>query len=497
MESPEGTHPIWGETLLEYPSLFVSRFYKTNDETQFECPVEFKEQLRIIDNHPSLVTVSLLEGVLRRARTWDFYEDFAGQKPLPGLMKILHMHCDSHKVFSHYYGFLCIQLLTTVMHVGTLDSDAPEVQALRQRLRENSTEHDNSLCLADTDSGMLWISLQDPSRGMQRAILMEAYNSIDGCYYLFYKTGGFSSQDALFLLEIIWADRKAFMMLCDSIGDEMPGWGILLMAIWHHIKDLEDPDILLKRLRNLLLRYALIVPDMEFSLVVSIAQQIEETASEKWPQTEELPPVDIDDCRNMLRAFNKYLNSAQASQDSGQIMAAPFWLVYRNAFSVLPDEIPLLIGAAIERVWKILADSAVSTISRIMASFKYAMSAMWALSLVLHTRDQTRRQRRTTATTWIKLMQDIHFMELIGRLCSVLVLSTEEGGNGFLISHDQLEEFTECVGALTPVPTERPIAHVDGAAGSIIVLFAVNLCTGAPVIQRHIEANVWAVVVNF
>ncbi|EUC59197.1 hypothetical protein RSOL_302390 [Rhizoctonia solani AG-3 Rhs1AP] len=277
---------------------------------------------------------------------------------------------------------------------------------------------------------------------------MEAYNSIDGCYYLFYKTGGFSSQDALFLLEIIWADRKAFMMLCDSIGDEMPGWGILLMAIWHHIKDLEDPDILLKRLRNLLLRYALIVPDMEFSLVVSIAQQIEETASEKWPQTEELPPVDIDDCRNMLRAFNKYLNSAQASQDSGQIMAAPFWLVYRNAFSVLPDEIPLLIGAAIERVWKILADSAVSTISRIMASFKYAMSAMWALSLVLHTRDQTRRQRRTTATTWIKLMQDIHFMELIGRLCSVLVLSTEEGGNGFLISHDQLEEFTECVGAL-------------------------------------------------
>ncbi|KAG8758948.1 hypothetical protein FRC11_002797, partial [Ceratobasidium sp. 423] len=99
--------------------------------------------------------------------------------------------------------------------------------------------------------------------------------------------------------------------------------------------------MLLKRLRNLLLRYALIIPDMEFSLVVAIAGKIEAVVPGAGDHANELPPVDADDCRNMLRTFKRYLHSARACQDSGYIMAAPFSLVYRNILSPLPDEVPL------------------------------------------------------------------------------------------------------------------------------------------------------------
>ncbi|CAE6533331.1 unnamed protein product [Rhizoctonia solani] len=540
MELSKGPHPIWGETLFDYPGLFVSRFYNEGYKAELGCTSDFKEQLQVVRNNPLEVTACFLEDVLRRSRTWDVYEEFTGQEPIIDLMDLLDYYCDNHKMFSHYYGFLCIQLLTTVMYAGILD--APGRHCFRDKiLSDISKQHDNSYHMADFGSGILWVAMQDPSEDMYRSMLVEAGDDTDGRSYLFQNLGGFDSQDALFILEGLWTDRKAFMILCDAIGDEMPGWSILLIAIWHHIRGLDDPNMLLKRLRNLLLRYALIVPDMEFSLVIAIAEKIEAVVPGAEDHANELPPVDADDCRNMLRAFKKYLNSTRACQDPGHIMSAPFSLVYRNTLLLLPDEVPPLIGAVIERVWKILADDTSSMKSRIITSFGYALNAMWAMCLVIHVRDQTRKQRRAAAVAWTELMRDVHFIELMGRLCSVLVLSTGEGGREFLITSEQLKEFTECVDDLMEVlkeiadgwdvgqledlhqtwdrvfryidlqlillpqtKSERhsssspivwmdyvdPIACANGVAGSITVLSVASLYTGVITSQERIGAIV-------
>lgn len=54
--------------------------------------------------------------------------------------------------------------------------------------------------------------------------------------YLF-DLGGFYDSDAEFLLDSLWEDRKAFMVLCNRV--EMPGWSTLLAVIWEQIRYFE------------------------------------------------------------------------------------------------------------------------------------------------------------------------------------------------------------------------------------------------------------------
>ena len=49
--------------------------------------------------------------------------------------------------------------------------------------------------------------------------------------------GGFYDGDAEFLLNRLWEDRKAFMVLCNRV--RMPGWAVLLAVIWEQIRYFE------------------------------------------------------------------------------------------------------------------------------------------------------------------------------------------------------------------------------------------------------------------
>lgn len=49
--------------------------------------------------------------------------------------------------------------------------------------------------------------------------------------------GGFYDNDAESLLDCLWDDRKAFMVLCNRV--EMSGWSILLTVIWEQIRYFE------------------------------------------------------------------------------------------------------------------------------------------------------------------------------------------------------------------------------------------------------------------
>lgn len=49
--------------------------------------------------------------------------------------------------------------------------------------------------------------------------------------------GGFFDSNAEFLLDRLWEDRKAFMILCNRV--EVPGWSTLLAAIWEQVRYFE------------------------------------------------------------------------------------------------------------------------------------------------------------------------------------------------------------------------------------------------------------------
>ncbi|CUA67332.1 hypothetical protein RSOLAG22IIIB_13385 [Rhizoctonia solani] len=211
-----------------------------------------------------------------------------------------------------------------------------------------------------------------------------AASRLGGDFVFLPELGGFGKEDAVWLLEELWEDRKSFLQISGTgLSIMMHGWSVVLAAIWRHVGKLQDAPVLLKKLRNLLLRYALSALNPEFKLVCNIALIIEDQAPSTVPGYEELPPTDQDDASLMLGLFTEYLGKEKRNigPPPGDMMGFPFAMVYRTTLNTLPDQVPSFLVAVIERVWNMLdnTDPTLTLRERIVDSYEYGLNAIMSM----------------------------------------------------------------------------------------------------------------------
>ncbi|CAE6511413.1 unnamed protein product [Rhizoctonia solani] len=233
-----------------------------------------------------------------------------------------------------------------------------------------------------------------------------------GEYVLLPKLGGLYQHDALWLLDELWNSRKSFMYLCAGLSKDLPGWSVLLTAIWHHVKRVKNPTMFIKRLRNLSIRFSLTALDPEFDLICNLVAELEDHIPLTPEDNQELPPVDQQDANFMITVFLRIFESENSVRAQSELICYPFGLVYHNALAAQPESAPSLLVAAIERVWKKLGDpgSALTLRERILDSFEYAIRATVSMSIALMSGGE--QSKKVTVTVWTKLLRDVNILEL-------------------------------------------------------------------------------------
>ncbi|KEP54194.1 hypothetical protein V565_020770 [Rhizoctonia solani 123E] len=441
-------HELWGEH--KRPSDFVLHYVKLFGEHQGDWEPKSMDELdrcfRMVRENKDKVSVSELETMVRSARTWQLFDHFARDSLglIPHLMELLRFYCEENWLFDRYYGLLCFQLLTSVMLAGIINNSDEREHAFNEIQKRSGGSSDIALNVAGYGGAMMLGALESYTK--HRENLLSTFfvtSSLEGEYVLLPGLGGFHEKDALWLLDELWELRQPFVILCVGMSGMMPGWAVLFTAMWRHIKR-NNSTLLLRRLRNLLLRYALTAIEPEFEVVCNIVSVIEEQMPSTTIGYEELPPVDIQDVESMIRIFKLYLESEKHGRPSSDMLCFPFAMVYHNALTTIPDQAHHFLAAVIECIWETLgkADSELALRKRMLEAFDYAVNSIMSMCAVLVQYNRLQKSRRTASAIWTKLLQDVNMLELVGRLCSIAVVST---GEGLLVSHEKFEDLAESI----------------------------------------------------
>ncbi|CAE7064649.1 unnamed protein product [Rhizoctonia solani] len=427
-------HKCLVEFVLHYVGLFG--LHKGNWEP--ESVEELERCFRMVRENKDQVTVSELETMMRSARTWQLFEHFSRDSLdlIPNLMQLLKAHCKDNWLFHHYYGLLCFQLLTNVMLAGVINCSSEPENAFNEIRKRSRGSLDIARHVA-AYSAMMALGLHPPIRHHEdrfsSSFLAEGQR---GEYVILPGLGGFLEEDALWLLNALWEIRDTFCVFGNAISVMMPGWAVLFTIMWYCVKRMGSTTSLMK-LRNLLLRYALTAFEPEFQLVVDLISDIEEYIPSTTRRDEELPPVNTQDVELMIRMFKNRLDSEKQGRSQKNVLYSPFAMIYHNAFTTVPDRVPPLLAAVVECVWKTLgkAGPVPALRERILEAFDYAVNSILSMCSVLAQGEYLKnlKSKHTAVIVWTKFLQDVNMIELIGRLCSISVVSS---GNGLLISHE-------------------------------------------------------------
>ncbi|KAF8596159.1 hypothetical protein BDV93DRAFT_528214 [Ceratobasidium sp. AG-I] len=425
-------HSLWGESLASYPDMVQHHetFRESYDTSELKSAV--KELQQYIDYLP----ISVLERLLLFSQTSRDIKHLLVPKIIPGIIEILEIYCEQNKIFSYYYGFLCVQLLTRALEIGIINDTNSLGRFINSR-HVKPGQKDLARPMADFAAkslhGMLVLF-----KGNQMSTLLRRSPDPENNACLL-ELGGFFDSDAEFLLDRLWEDRKAFMVLCNRI--EMPGWAVLLAMIWEQIRYFEKPDLQCKKIKNLLSRGILVSSRYECGMAYRVMLEIDK-ALPYGDRKFQFPPVDTDDARNVLTAFLKYTTATQDPRAVVEVMTLPFSMVYHNVSEGLPNELIPMLEAVLNRTWRIMEEEQLAPQERMLSAFEYAGGALGSLWLMFKTVPHPDRYDDIRILSCIKLLAHTNFIELMGRLCAALVTPANDNSRGiFLVSKDQWEIF--------------------------------------------------------
>ncbi|KAL5640124.1 hypothetical protein ACGC1H_007420 [Rhizoctonia solani] len=299
-------------------------------------------------------------------------------------MELLRVYCEENWLFDRYYGLLCFQLLTNVILAVIINNYDKRERAFDEIRNRSIGTSDIAPNVAGYGAAMMLGALQSyPEHHEKMFSTFFVTSYLEGECVLLPGLGGFREKDALWLLDELWETRKPFVIICTGISNMMPGWAVLFTAMWRYIEK-NNSTLLLRRLRNLLLRYALTAIEPEIEVVCNIVSVIEEQMPSTTIGNEELPPVDIQDVESMILMFKRYLESEKHGRPPGDMLCFPFAMVYHNALTTIPDQAHHLLAAVIECVWETLgkADSELALRKRMLEAFDYAVNSIMSMWLV-------------------------------------------------------------------------------------------------------------------
>lgn len=266
----------------------------------------------------------------------------------------------SNKLFSYEYGFLCFRVIVLLMHVGTL-VHANTFDKFMMQTNNLCGPHEISATLSEVVLERLGESW-NPAR--PRDWLMDTPMPQGGERTLLGAVGGFTSDDARYLLKILWHDRKGFTEICTQTST--PGWLLPLMLIEEHMlweeryksNNINGEDWYY--LLALCLRYSLVASERESRFLEMICAKAlvysDHLDRESDPELE-VPYdttnlVDARDTRVMLQAYiTRMTISTQAPFP--RLITSQFGAGFLQQEEILdiPDLMPSLIKVSCSRVW--------------------------------------------------------------------------------------------------------------------------------------------------
>ncbi|KAH7338714.1 hypothetical protein B0J17DRAFT_658200 [Rhizoctonia solani] len=295
-------------------------------------------------SNDELTLIQILQRKLRctQIAQWAAYGSVPSGGPdlLEYYLDSLREYLDKHKLFDYYHGFLCVHILARVFQLSILGS----VKVLRPGVF-SGLEPDKD----DTSDPLVELTCEQISKKLHSHLYKNAlgyYTSEIGQASIFQNGGGFTAEEAESMLDWIWKDRKAFMVLCGKI--KMRGWSALLFGIWGLLRESVGAYEHCKKIRHLLMRYALCTSGEETVAVADMMSAMEQEFRIVGAGCQfEVPPLDKEDGKNILDTFQDYLVPTES-------VIFPFELVHNASLHTRPEEVVSLLVTIMDHTWRIL-----------------------------------------------------------------------------------------------------------------------------------------------
>ncbi|CAE6450298.1 unnamed protein product [Rhizoctonia solani] len=228
----ESHNVIYGEFITDYPKTFLTHFPHNDPWTRADTQ-RLREFMERVSND-ELTPIQILQRRLRcrQVAQWASYGSVpsGGTNPLKYYIDSLRQYLDKHKLFDYYHGFLCVHVLARIFQLSILAT----LKVLGAETF-SGLEPDKD----DASDSLVELTSKQIIKRLHPAVYKNAlrYNkSATGRASIFQKgDDGFTIEEAESMLDWLWKDRKAFMVLFTKI--KMRGWSALFFGLWGLLRE--------------------------------------------------------------------------------------------------------------------------------------------------------------------------------------------------------------------------------------------------------------------
>ncbi|KAG8720752.1 hypothetical protein FRC08_018293 [Ceratobasidium sp. 394] len=287
------------------------------------------------------VDLETLERIEQSAEL-DYYLDPAA----PGILYTLvqnHMKSKPNsRIFDDRYGLVCVRILIRLIQV-LVCATSNTLAYVKSNL---GTAAANANILAFLSGHTADVILGQMGQAQNRNSLKTISSLLGQSKDLF------SHEHLSELLDILFRDRKSFFVLYKS--GALQGVVLLLYMIWVQISGIMSGmnPFLMTRLRDLLFRCYLVTSTGERETIRLLCIQMYQIHDGHEDESE---PFDIDDSRTIAHAYNQCIMFPEDTDPlSGmRLDMYRYLLEFVSDLTVfpMPEELPLVTRAAIERLW--------------------------------------------------------------------------------------------------------------------------------------------------
>ncbi|CUA68256.1 hypothetical protein RSOLAG22IIIB_07786 [Rhizoctonia solani] len=347
-----------------------------------------------------------------------------GSNTLKFYLDSLREYLDKHKLFDYYHGFLCVHVVMRVFQMCILSNFNALGPQTFSDLEPDKDDASNSL-------------VKLTSICIKKSLHPELYKDALGYHKsttgttIFQNGGGFTLEDAESMLDWLWKERKAFMVICAEI--KMRGWTALFFGLWGLLRESVRAYENCKRIRHLLMRYALCATSEECNVIADMMVVMEQEFRIVGAECQfEVPPLDREDGQNILDTFKDYLVPTKS-------IIFPFELIYNASLHTRPEEVSSLLITIMDHTWKTLEYERPDWKEKYCDSFYYGARIITSLNdAITHFSYGCIKNKHASIDAYFGVINRINFLELIGRLCLIMVIQSKDN---FIIPKYYAEAF--------------------------------------------------------
>ncbi|KAG8712883.1 hypothetical protein FRC09_019365 [Ceratobasidium sp. 395] len=267
----------WGLALSDY--LAVGPRCRLNAQlTMFHgqstrvLPPTFVEHFVAQMNHPPPMVV--LVDILTLAQSPEHMMRLFSDGIIPACIRVIRQyHQDCNKLFDRVYGLMAFDTLSAVLQISILGHYLRLTPFIESLAAQPVSSHNVALAVENETSRAIHDALHaEDFHGELEKILAWSLDKSLPCLIV---CGGFTIDDARFILELLWEDRMAFLAI--GISHLSPRYGAILFVIWQSMAYTNYTDGLAwRQLHNLVYRYYLFAPPSEAPFLHMMALHTEQ-----------------------------------------------------------------------------------------------------------------------------------------------------------------------------------------------------------------------------